>query len=99
MLFRSKSFVLNDIEPEPVIFMNYDDSKKLKLDLSKKIFIETRRGKISIKVRLDENLLSGMIFLPFCFKEAAANILTKSDLDPIGKIPELKFSAAKVYQN
>ena len=94
-----KSFVLNDIEPEPIIFMNYDDSRKLKLDLSKKIFIETRRGKISIKVRLDENLLSGMIFLPFCFKEAAANILTKSDLDPIGKIPELKFSAAKVYQN
>jgi formate dehydrogenase major subunit len=40
-----------------------------------------------------------MIFLPFCFKEAAANILTNSTLDPIGKIPELKFSAASVHQN
>jgi formate dehydrogenase major subunit len=93
-----KSFVLNDIEPDPVIFMNHNDFKKYNLDLSQKVIVETRRGKIKLNVRLDENLLSGMIFLPFCFKEAAANILTKSDLDPIGKIPELKFSAAKVYQ-
>jgi formate dehydrogenase major subunit len=40
-----------------------------------------------------------MLFLPFCFKEAAANILTNSELDPIGKIPELKFSAARIYQD
>jgi formate dehydrogenase major subunit len=40
-----------------------------------------------------------MIFLPFCFKEAAANILTNAALDPIGKIPELKFSAARIFKS
>ena len=86
---------------------NFSKNEKIKfdlldnnynLDLNKSVIVETRRGKISIKIRHDADLLPGMIFLPFCFKEAAANILTSSDLDPIGKIPELKFSAAKVYQ-
>ena len=69
------------------------------INVNKLVIIETRRGKISIKIRHDDDLLPGMVFLPFCFKEAAANILTNSDLDPIGKIPELKFSAARVYQH
>jgi len=90
--------VLDKIEPCPIIFINSKDVKKYLLDLNKEVIIETRRGKIQIKLRCDDNLLPGMIFLPFCFTEAAANILTKSDLDPIGKIPELKFSAAKIYQ-
>ena len=93
-----RSVVLNKIEPYPIIFINSKDVKKYLLDLNKEVIIETRRGKIQIKLRCDDNLLPGMIFLPFCFTEAAANILTKSDLDPIGKIPELKFSAAKIYQ-
>ena len=37
-----------------------------------------------------------MVFIPFCFAEAAANLLTNPQLDPIGKIPEFKFCAAKV---
>ncbi len=94
-----RAVILNELEPYPMIFMNQVDSKFYNLDLNKSVIIETRRGKISIKIRHDNDLLPGMIFLPFCFKEAAANILTNSDLDPIGKIPELKFSAARVFQN
>ena len=37
-----------------------------------------------------------MVFIPFCFAEAAANLLTNPALDPFGKIPEYKFCAAKV---
>ena len=94
-----KAIILDKLEPDPIIFMNENDSKFYDLDLNKKVKIKTRRGEININVRLDDDLLPGMIFLPFCFKEAAANILTNSTLDPIGKIPELKFSAASVHQN
>ena len=38
----------------------------------------------------------GMIFIPFCYAEAAANILTNPQLDPFGKIPEFKFCAARI---
>ena len=34
--------------------------------------------------------------MPFCYKEAAANLLTNSALDPFGKIPEFKYCAAKI---
>ena len=39
-----------------------------------------------------------MVFIPFCFAEAAANVLTNPQLDPYGKIPEFKFSAASVLK-
>ena len=96
---RKVTLRLDKLEPDPIIFMNENDSKFYGLDLNRKVKIKTRRGEISINIRLDDDLLPGMIFLPFCFKEAAANILTNSTLDPIGKIPELKFSAASVHQN
>ena len=38
----------------------------------------------------------GMVFIPFAFAEAAANLLTNPALDPVGKIPEFKFCAARV---
>ena len=37
-----------------------------------------------------------MVFIPFCFVEAPANVLTNPQLDPFGKIPEFKFCAARV---
>jgi formate dehydrogenase major subunit len=58
--------------------------------------VSTRRGTVVLKARADRDVAEGMVFLPFCFAEAAANLLTNPQLDPIGKIPEFKFCAAKV---
>ena len=44
----------------------------------------------------DTELPKGMIFIPFCFSEAAANKLTNPQLDPFGKIPEFKYCAANI---
>jgi formate dehydrogenase major subunit len=60
------------------------------------IRVSTRRGAVDIKLRSDRDVPQGMVFIPFCFAEAAANLLTNAALDPFGKIPEFKFCAAKV---
>ena len=60
------------------------------------IKVSTKRGSIKIRVREDRSIPEGVIFIPFCYKEAAANLLTNSALDPFGKIPEFKFCAAKL---
>jgi formate dehydrogenase major subunit len=60
------------------------------------VTVETRRGEIRLKTRADRDVPPGMIFIPFCFAEAAANLLTNPALDPFGKIPEFKFCAARV---
>ena len=58
--------------------------------------VKTRRGEIELAVRIDPALQDNLIFIPFCFNEASANLLTNSALDPFGKIPELKFCAAQI---
>jgi formate dehydrogenase major subunit len=58
--------------------------------------VTTRRGHIELKARVDSAVAPGMVFIPFCYAEAAANVLTNPQLDPYGKIPEYKFCAARV---
>ena len=45
---------------------------------------------------MDSAVPKGVVFIPFCYVEAAANLLTNPALDPFGKIPEYKYCAAKV---
>jgi formate dehydrogenase major subunit len=37
-----------------------------------------------------------VIFIPFAYYEAAANLITNAALDPVGKIPEFKYCAVKL---
>jgi formate dehydrogenase major subunit len=59
------------------------------------IRLQTRRGAVEVKVRSDRDVPENMVFMPFCYAEAAANLLTNPALDPFGKIPEFKFCAVK----
>ena len=76
--------------------MNRLDMNYLKLEPGNKVNVKTRRGSIMLRVRQDIEIPKGMIFVPFCFSEAAANQLTNPQLDPFGKIPEFKFCAANI---
>ena len=58
--------------------------------------LATERICDALIARADAAVPSGMVYMPFCYAEAAANLLTNPELDPVGKIPEYKFCAAKV---
>lgn len=87
--------VLDQIEPEAVAFMSPKDMRKKRLAPGDFIRLETRRGAVEVKVRSDRDVPENMVFMPFCYAEAAANLLTNPALDPFGKIPEFKFCAAR----
>jgi formate dehydrogenase major subunit len=87
---------LDTLEPEAVAMLNHRDIERLGLAPGDMIKVATRRGHIVIKVREDRDVPESMVFIPFCFAEAAANVLTNPQLDPYGKIPEFKFCAARV---
>ena len=93
-----RSEALDQIEPVAEIHLSRDDIDSYQLETGKMVIIETRRGEIEVAVRIDPNLPKGMMFMPFCFSEAPANMLTNPALDPFGKIPELKFSAARIRE-
>jgi formate dehydrogenase major subunit len=60
------------------------------------VTVSTRRGSVTLKARADRDVAEGMVFIPFAFAEAPANMLTNPQLDPMGKIPEFKFCACKI---
>jgi len=91
-----RATVLDALEPEAVASLHPREMKRLEIWPGDPIQVSTRRGTIEITARADRDVPEGMVFIPFCFAEAAANLLTNPQLDPFGKIPEFKFCAAKV---
>jgi formate dehydrogenase major subunit len=91
-----RSEVLDAIEPEAVAFMHPRAIGKKGFRAGDFIRLETRRGAVEVKLRADRDVPETMVFMPFCYAEAAANLLTNPALDPFGKIPEFKFCAVRV---
>ena len=91
-----RASVLDEIEPEAVASLAPAELRRLGIAAGDPVRVTTRRGAIELKARADSAVAPGMVFIPFCYAEAAANILTNPQLDPFGKIPEFKFCAAKV---
>jgi predicted molibdopterin-dependent oxidoreductase YjgC len=91
-----RSRALHELEPEGFVELNRRDADRLRLDKSGKVRITTRRGSVQARVRLNDRVPLGTLFMPFHFAEAAANVLTNPAYDPIAKIPEFKVCAARV---
>ena len=91
-----RASVLSAIEPEAVASVSAEDLEDLGVEPGGRIRVCTRRGAIELKARVDGAIPRGMVFVPFCYVEAAANLLTNPALDPVGKIPEFKYCAARV---
>ena len=87
---------LDYIEPEPVASVHPLDLEDLGIEPGGTLTIASRRGEISLYARADDGTPRGAVFVPFCYYEAAANMLTNPALDPFGKIPEFKYCAVKV---
>jgi formate dehydrogenase major subunit len=88
--------VLDELEPGPTVQISPDDLAALGVAPGGRLRVSTRRGSIELIARSDRDVSPGLLFIPFCYAEAAANLLTNPALDPFGKIPEFKFCAAKV---
>jgi formate dehydrogenase major subunit len=88
--------VLDAIEPAPVASFNPADLASLGVAPGGALTVASRRGSVSLYARADSGTPRGTAFIPFCYYEAAANLLTNPALDPFGKIPEFKFCAVRV---
>ena len=88
--------VLDAIEPQGIAAMNPYEIKRHGLRQGDMIAVETRRGTVDAILRADREVADGTVFMPFCFNESPANMLTNPMLDPYGKIPEFKYCAARI---
>ena len=91
-----RATVLDALEPSAIAAVSRGTIQKLGIQPGDMIRVSTRRGTVELHSRQDDAIPDGVVFIPFAFVEAAANLLTNPKLDPFGKIPEFKFAAAKV---
>jgi formate dehydrogenase major subunit len=78
------------------VYLNPDDAAELGLADGQMARVSSRRGAIVLAARVSHREARGNCFIPFHFREAAANLLTIDEIDPWGKIPEFKFCAVRI---
>ncbi|HUR75427.1 MAG TPA: molybdopterin-dependent oxidoreductase, partial [Sporichthya sp.] len=91
-----RSFALDAIAPIAEVYMHPKDAADRGLVHGMMARARSRRGEIELQVRVSHREQQGNVFIPFHFREAAANLLTIDEVDPVGKIPEFKFCAVQV---
>jgi formate dehydrogenase major subunit len=91
-----RATTLDALEPAAVASVSRGTIARLGIAPGDAIRVTTRRGSVELAARQDDAIPDGVVFIPFAFVEAAANLLTNPALDPFGKIPEFKFCAARV---
>jgi formate dehydrogenase major subunit len=91
-----RSYALDAISPRPEVYLNPDDAAELGLADGEMAKVSSRRGTIELATRVSHREARGNCFIPFHFREAAANLLTIDEIDPWGKIPEFKFCAVRI---
>src|SRR6516162_247598 len=91
-----RATVLDDLEPAAVASLSRNQLSRLGVAPGEMVRVTTRRGTIELTARQDDAIPDGVVFIPFAYAEAAANLLTNPALDPFGKIPEFKYCAARV---
>ena len=80
----------------PMVMISVDDAERMGISNSEVVEISTRRGEITAPAFVTKRISTGVIYIPFHYKESPANRLTNPAIDPIAKIPEYKVCAAKV---
>ena len=91
-----RSRALDTLQPEAFVELHPDDATQLGISDQDRVRVTSPRGSVTLCAHLTERECRGAVFIPFHFREAAANLLTRDDLDPDGKIPGFKFCAVRV---
>ena len=81
---------------EGYIEIHPDTADELDIVDGERVKVSSRRGEIEVKAMVTPRPAPRVVFMPFHFAEAAANVLTNAALDPKSKIPEFKACAVKV---
>jgi formate dehydrogenase alpha subunit len=91
-----RSVKLEAESPEGYVELNPEDAAELTVSDGGRVKLASRRGEIEAKAWVTDRVPRGLVFVPFHYGEAAANVLTNSALDPQAKIPEYKVCAVRV---
>ncbi len=93
----TRNSALNEAYPEARVDIHPADAEIHGIRDGDPVRVQSRRGEVVLRATVTEKTTVGVVFIPFHFAEAAANLLTNDALDPQAKIPEFKACAVQVF--
>jgi formate dehydrogenase alpha subunit len=93
---QTRNSILDFAQPEALVEINPADALQIPCKDGDPVRVSSRRGAIVLRAKVTEKASCGVVFIPFHFAEAAANMLTIDAIDPQAKIPEYKICAVKI---
>lgn len=89
---------LDALYPEALAQIHPADAEAAGLQDGMVVRVASRRGVVTLRAEVSEKTSPGVVFIPFHFAEAAANLLTNDALDPQARIPEFKACAVNIFR-
>ena len=83
-------------EPTAIVEIHPEDAAALGVTEGDLVRLTSRRNSMVTACRVSDRVARGQVFVPFHFREAAANLLTNPVLDPYAKMAELKICAVRI---
>jgi formate dehydrogenase (NADP+) alpha subunit len=94
-----RSAGLDGLVPGPFVEVNSADAKAVGVEDGDRVKVSSRRGAIVLPAKVGDRVDTGVVFIPFHFWEAAANVLTNPACDPTARIPEFKVCAVRLERD
>ena len=92
----SKAPRLKKFSPSGFVEVSSADAKKLALNNGDKVRVSSKVGEIMAPVRVSNDILKGMLFIPSTFDEIPVNTLFEISLDAQSKTPTSKACHVKI---
>jgi formate dehydrogenase major subunit len=90
---------LDSREPTPIVEIHPADAARLGVSEGDLVRLTSRRNAMVTACRVSDRVAPGQVFVPFHFREAAANLLTNPVFDPYARMAELKICAVRIERS
>ncbi len=84
------------LHPEEQIWIHPADAERLGVPAGGRVRVTSRRGRLTVAVRITDEVRQGTAFMTFHFYDTPTNVLTSAALDPVAKTPEYKVTAVHI---
>jgi formate dehydrogenase major subunit len=82
--------------PPGLLWIHPSDASARGLANHAAVRVRSRRGELTTRALLSDDVPAGIVALPYHFAETPSNVLTNDALDPVSRMPELKVCAVEV---
>ena len=87
---------LNDLLGEETADISPADARTLGIAHGERVRVKSRRGEVTVKAKVTDEVPQGLVWMAFHFREACANWLTNPAFDPVSQTAEYKACAVKI---